>query len=68
MLFALKGGQRTFKTAESRGAILKGLGNNFRKHGTEPGFSQHLFPKQYLSLSVSHFIPTAHNTKAVLFW
>lgn len=67
-LFALKGAQRTFKTAESGGAILKGLGNNFRKHGTECGFSQHLFPQQYLSicLSLSHFYPNCTQYKSCI--
>lgn len=51
-----KGPREPSKTAESGGATLKGLGNNFRKHGTEPpGFSQHLFPQQYLSLCLSFY-------------
>lgn len=44
-----------FRTAESGEAILKALGHNFRKHGAEPRFSQHLFPKQYLSLCLSFY-------------
>lgn len=72
MLFALKRAQRIFKTAESGRAILTWLGKNLRKHGTEPEFSQHLFLQRCLSislsLSVSRFIPTAHNTKAALYW
>lgn len=55
ILFLLKGAQRTFKTAESGWAIQKGLGNNFRKHGTVSGFNQHLFPQQYVSLCLSFY-------------